>query len=348
MYHYDILSVAFLAFACLILAAARYFFRPASAVSEEQMDYMYPARKIASALYLQGLFLASYIFAPESLSSQLLRDLFLPLFVPYDITMMIRTYFGTLMGWESNSKIKIAAFFSVPLVLMLLAVSGLFFPQLLGAEALKVIEIVAIVMSAMWTVLLVMLDRKLRSCFKTLSDSNKQSFPMQFMYRVIAMTILAVVVSWIGYLVDSLRCAAYVVMGLETVLLMIMILPTQRHIQQEIVAVEKLTKSTCCCKNSSLIADKIRIYVEGEKAFLNPKLTVADIAEATNISRTYISKVIKDDFGGFYKYVNCLRYSYLENFKTENPNISLDAAVEQCGFSSRSAYYNARKYTEVE
>ena len=345
MFDNDIIPVAFLAISCLIFSATRYFFKPSSNISEEQMEYMYPARKIATLLYLQGLFLTAYIFKPENPSSQMLRDVFLPLFLPYDIAMLISTYFGKVLNWTFNKKIDIALFMTVPLILMMLFISGLFFPQLLDQQALKVVKIAALSMAVAWTLLLVVLDRKIRNCLNTCSDCDKKKFPRLFARRVVLMIVPAVLIAWLGYFFDCLRSVAYIVLGLETVLLMIIILPTQRNLQSETAVVEQLTKSVCC-KNNDYIAEKIRNYVEGNKAFLNPKLTIADIAVGTNISRTYISKVIKDDFGGFYKYVNCLRFQYLENFRKENPNISLDAAVEQCGFVSRNAYYNARKYVK--
>ena len=88
---------------------------------------------------------------------------------------------------------------------------------------------------------------------------------------------------------------------------------------------------------------EVAAYVEGEKAFLNPHLSLSDLAQHCSYGQTYISKVLKEQHGGFFNYVNKLRLEYSDEYRSLHPNAIIDDIAERCGFASRQSYYNARK-----
>ena len=79
--------------------------------------------------------------------------------------------------------------------------------------------------------------------------------------------------------------------------------------------------------------------VEEQQAFLEPHLTLQELAERCGYNRTYISGLIKSELGGFFEYVNRLRLSYVEKYLQENPGATQGEAIEAAGFGSRPTYY---------
>lgn len=79
----------------------------------------------------------------------------------------------------------------------------------------------------------------------------------------------------------------------------------------------------------------IREVVERQQAFLEPHLTLQDVADRCGYGRTYISALIKEEMGGFSAYVNRLRLAYVEEYQREHPDATLGEAIDMAGFGSR-------------
>lgn len=87
-------------------------------------------------------------------------------------------------------------------------------------------------------------------------------------------------------------------------------------------------------------------YMEGESAFLNPKLGLGDIAEALSTNRTYISQAINNQLStSFPNYINELRIKEAVKLITSGyiAEHTQEALARECGFSSRSAFIAAFK-----
>ncbi|MBQ9462363.1 MAG: helix-turn-helix transcriptional regulator [Bacteroidales bacterium] len=82
--------------------------------------------------------------------------------------------------------------------------------------------------------------------------------------------------------------------------------------------------------------------VEKQEAFKDPHLTLQDVAERSGYNRTYVSGIIKAQFGGFFAYINALRLQHVEAYLKENPSATIYEAAEVSGFGSRQAYYAAK------
>ena len=100
---------------------------------------------------------------------------------------------------------------------------------------------------------------------------------------------------------------------------------------------------------SSEIVDQLNLVMKEQKLYLNPELTVNDLAGMVGVNSTKLSQVLNDYLQTrFYEYVNKYR---VEEFvacleKDENKKMTLIALSEKCGFSSKSSFY--RFFKEVK
>ena len=90
----------------------------------------------------------------------------------------------------------------------------------------------------------------------------------------------------------------------------------------------------------------IRTVVEEQEAYLDPHLTLQDVADRSGYNRTYISGLVKSEYGSFFSYINNLRIRHVDNYQKDNPSATMQEAVEASGFNSRQAYYGVKKRLE--
>ena len=84
------------------------------------------------------------------------------------------------------------------------------------------------------------------------------------------------------------------------------------------------------------------------EAFLDPHLTLQDVADRCGYNRTYISGMVKTQFGGFSDYINRLRLNYVDNYLKQHPDATLSEAIDAAGFGSRSRYYDFKAKLQGE
>ena len=83
-----------------------------------------------------------------------------------------------------------------------------------------------------------------------------------------------------------------------------------------------------------------RIFEE-EHLYLNPKLTIMDLAQAIGTNRTYISNYLNNVLGTtFFDYVNQYRLSYAEQLLRQT-KMSIEEIADRSGFNSRSTFRRA-------
>lgn len=100
------------------------------------------------------------------------------------------------------------------------------------------------------------------------------------------------------------------------------------------------------------IADgELERVVEEGQLYLNPNLTVSDLAQALNTNRTYVSTYLSQKRGQtFYDYINELRITEKSiPLMEEHPEYKLEYVAAQSGFSSMATFRRAfaRKTGEV-
>ena len=88
-------------------------------------------------------------------------------------------------------------------------------------------------------------------------------------------------------------------------------------------------------------------HMEKEQGFLNPTLTIEEIAHTLNTNRTYVSKLVNLYYGmSFRDYLNSKRLNYSKQLMTDEPDASLEYIAAKSGFQSSTQFI--RKFRETE
>lgn len=94
-------------------------------------------------------------------------------------------------------------------------------------------------------------------------------------------------------------------------------------------------------KNWEVIFERIDALIKNEKLFLEPLLTIDDIAKKLSVNSNYISNAINNAGNStFFEYINRMR---IDEFKKqlsnpENENFTILAIAFNCGYNSRSSF----------
>jgi len=95
------------------------------------------------------------------------------------------------------------------------------------------------------------------------------------------------------------------------------------------------------------IMDSFKQHMEKEHGFLNPMLTIEEIAHTLNTNRTYVSKLVNLYYGmPFRDYLNKLRLDYSKQLMADEPDASLEYIAVKSGFQSSTQFI--RKFRETE
>ncbi|GAB3098820.1 helix-turn-helix domain-containing protein [Aestuariicella hydrocarbonica] len=87
-----------------------------------------------------------------------------------------------------------------------------------------------------------------------------------------------------------------------------------------------------------ILADEMADYFQQQKPFLDPQLTLADVAENLGYTRNQISFVLNQHIGqSFYDYINSARVVHF--LERELQGVNLTEAAYSTGFSSMSTFY---------
>ncbi|MBR4792922.1 MAG: helix-turn-helix transcriptional regulator [Bacteroidaceae bacterium] len=95
------------------------------------------------------------------------------------------------------------------------------------------------------------------------------------------------------------------------------------------------------------IMDSFRQYMDVDHGYLNPALTIEEIARVLNTNRTYVSKLVNLYYGmTFRDYVNKKRLDYAKQLMIDEPDASLEYIAVKSGFQSSTQFI--RKFRETE
>lgn len=357
-YLYTVAAMVFITTG-LVTAAIRWFHmcRP----FDKNPRYYYPGRPFVVGVYVSALALLPYALHPESADAwKLAKVYFLPVTL-YHYTILLFAYFGTVMQWR---KWRWPMFIiGLPVALFLLAAVVL--ALIPGEQAGRIFRVVFFLLGGMMTVVcLVSMGIVLRwsSRFDLDEYSNPADFPVTFARKWLVIILVNVPLCWLGALFNSqaLLAVMMVFFACTAVLFVISALHPHRHrpveaeLPDEPAPAEALASgsqsgSRSLSENRRLeILSAVCCVVEEEEAFLNPHLTMQDVADRSGYNRSYISTVIKSEFGGFFSYVNRLRLKHLDDWVKEHPKCTIQEAAEESGFKSRQSYYNVKARLEKE
>ena len=111
---------------------------------------------------------------------------------------------------------------------------------------------------------------------------------------------------------------------------------------------EHIYSRTISQQKKGEILEAIRTVVEEKEAFLDPHLTLQDVADRSGYNRTYVSGLIKSEYGSFFSYINRMRLVHVDKYQKDNPSATIQEAVIASGFNSRQAYYSVKKRLESD
>lgn len=96
------------------------------------------------------------------------------------------------------------------------------------------------------------------------------------------------------------------------------------------------------------LAQDLEEYMLRQQAYLDPQLSLQQVASATGYSRNQISHLLNQVFGqSFYRYINQKRLQHLlDGLDTGNDGQRIEDQAFAAGFNSSSAFYNCfRRHT---
>ena len=98
---------------------------------------------------------------------------------------------------------------------------------------------------------------------------------------------------------------------------------------------------------NDLLLKKLFEYIEKEKPYLNPELSLSNLAEYLNIPSYKLSKILNEQIGKtFFDFINFYRVEEVKKQLQENKNYKIIAIAYDCGFNSKSSFNRIfKKYT---
>lgn len=103
----------------------------------------------------------------------------------------------------------------------------------------------------------------------------------------------------------------------------------------------KYSGSRLSDNDSKEYADRIRGYMTGSKPYLEPELSLPQLADDLDIPSHYLSRVINEQFGqNFHDFINSYRVdAFRERLSSGgSENLTLLGIAFECGFNSKSAF----------
>ena len=359
LYFYGLAAAAYV-ITSLVIASVRWFHmcRP----YDRNPRYYYPGRRAATLIYLSALLIVPYVLRPDShLSWLLVKAYFLPVDL-YFLAILLLSYFGGVKQWKKWRfpivSLGVIAGLSL-LAALAWTVSGS------NKEASDIIEYFILGIGVIITSVCLWAARVVMRWAREADDedySNPEDFPVNFARKTVIMLYITMILLWITAISGSKTVMAvlHLFMSVASVLLLISALHPHRHgspveeENQDYKPGKSRKKDNIQVKKTAYysrniaddkvqeIIDAIRVVVEQREAFLEPHLTMQDVADRTGYNRTYVAAVFKNHLGGFFTYVNTLRLDYADQYRKKHPKASVVEISNESGFNSRTTYYTVQ------
>jgi len=92
------------------------------------------------------------------------------------------------------------------------------------------------------------------------------------------------------------------------------------------------------------LATQFRQLMQQERLYLQPGLTLADVAERLQTNKTYLSKMVNQTYKmGFPELMNILRIDHAQRYIRTHPKASQEELANACGFLSASSFNSTFK-----
>ncbi|MBQ9477400.1 MAG: hypothetical protein IJU63_06420 [Bacteroidales bacterium] len=334
---------------CLVGAAVRWFHM--CSPYDRKPRYYYPGRPFVTGVWLSSLALLPYVLDTSSADAWFLARLyFLPVTL-FHFVLILSSYFGAVMDWKKwRWPVTLTG---IPVVLVLLAAVALAVWPGDQIAALPFWETLMYILGGVMTALCIAAMSLVVGWARRVDPddySNPSDFPVVQARKWLAMVVLNLVLCWFGALMNDpgvLACVQMLISGLCVVFLISALHPNRNRPMDDTVAKEGKKETQVYLRSipkrkQAEILSAIRTVVETQQAFLDPHLTLQDVANRCGYNRTYIAGLVKSELGGFVSYVNGLRMEFVGDYLQKNPDATLGEAVDAAGFGSRSRYYDTK------
>lgn len=102
---------------------------------------------------------------------------------------------------------------------------------------------------------------------------------------------------------------------------------------------KELVNSATCNETYARILPLFVKLIEEDKVYLQPNITLEEIARQINSNRTYISRIINEEFHtSFYDFINSKRIEYAKALTHQNPKFTQEQIAQESGFSHASNF----------
>ncbi len=324
---------------------------------KETREYVWPDRKMQVSIYMCATCLLPYVFNPENERAWLLEKSYFPLTYYFYCGVLLFCFFGSVKQWN---RWKTVSWIAAIVTLMAIGplVAHAWMPEGLLSDCglrlwNKVVIVVSIVLMAysglsMWQVWQWMKESRDENY------SNPDDFPADYARRVWLAPVFLTPMLWPAYIFDSpqLMAVMNVLLAFSNYVILINVMPAWRRIAilsdtgEDEIDHEVELYDTLAEERATRIADEIEQYVRVEQGYLDAHLKLEQVVEHCSYSRSYVSRVLSDRFGGFSVYVNRLRLEHFDAYMREHPNITLETVAKASGFTSYRAYHRAKSRLE--
>ena len=269
---------------------------------------------------------------------------------------LLLNYFGTWKNWH---KWKLPAIFisiltGIGLLSFFLAV--VWPGRQLSDEQLHSIYVCTIVVSVLMIFYCLLAMARVYLWIKEFQSdnfSNDEDFPLREAQKAIGIPPLQIVFIVAVVITDSqmLMAVVNILLGIFNIYHLLetlhprykILVEEEKGEEKEPVVCQQKEKTFMSDKAAASIMERILWLFEHEQLYLNPHLTVEDVASRCQFGRTYVSYVFKNSMGGFFNYVNKFRLQYADDYQLSHPTATQEEIAEVSGFSSRQSLYRVRQ-----
>lgn len=360
---------------CLMFAAVRWFHVCPGA--KENKSYYHPDRKLLTLFYAVPIILLPYVLNPASHASWLLVKGYYPLTHFFYCAVLLFNYFGKVRQWRRWLSSGIAASVLVSIAAALLLAVSLM-PECKINEAWEhtlnsIIIAVGLLMTIYCGVAIWQVWQWIHE-YSTDNFSNIDDFPLPYARGVIVIPIIHALLIWPMVLLDSPKWLAtmQLLLAVFNIFFLISALPSKRKgnpleqmiednreadneevLEQTLPTEEHPEMTEQRSKERQMdipeqtrqkIADGIEKALVRQRLYLNPNLRLKEVVDVCGYSQAYVSRVLREQYGGFFDYVNILRCRHVDEYITRHPEVTKEEAIIKSGFKDRQNYYRIKKH----
>lgn len=321
---------------------------------DRESKYYYPDRPETTLIFLAAAILLPYAICPSSTDAWMLVKGYFIIIIPFDCTILLYKYFGTVKQWHSWRRQIIALGIPFGISLLLLLLIALVPQWQLNEQQRHIVTTVIYIEGIVSAAACIIAMIKVYNWVRQLNNddySNPDDFPVTYAKKVLPIPIIHLGLLWPIILTDSQVGMAFVNITLAVCYIILLIIelhpqrsrPIDLDIDLDISPASSVSSNAPSQQTIDNIIKSIRDHIEKDQLYLNPHFSMQDVVNHSHYGRTYVSWVFKNKLGGFFNYINTLRLEYARKYQQKHPMATLDEVAAASGFTTRQSLYRVKK-----